>query len=166
MDCPICRKPYDYKQIVPLSCKCGRTFCKSCIKSQSSPSGFLCPSCKSLTKIDAMWINRGLDTIRDEIYSLRQRHEKVIKPSLKQNLGTLSTREISSTSSYTNLENNCVCAEDKCFYVGPDCEKKEAQTLASYILLEKLSERQLCVNIKWSKCFMVPLYFILVAPWV
>ena len=105
MDCPKCQKEYDYLTTIPLACHCGLTLCKSCITQESQNEVFFCPDCKALTRVENLWLNRGLDTIIKEIKTLKQTPKEPKKTKIYKSANLLITN-INSETPYEKLENS------------------------------------------------------------
>lgn len=159
MECKKCRSEYNSTDSIPLTCQCGGTLCKNCVNSLSISNTFQCPTCKAQTSIDKLWPNRGIEEVSIELKVL-QESLAINKPKIvKIYSGSLPPHTISSESTYIQIDDKQISAKI-------DCNDRNCQTTSNFILMQKISEKKLCVNIAWGKCFIVLLYFILCMPWV
>ena len=168
MECSSCKREYDYDTVIPLTCNCGNTICKDCIIESSFKDSFKCMGCKQTMLITSLILNRGIDSIINEIkYSNKTRKESE-KPKKKIiHIGELLSTEINSKVSYQALENSeVIYVNDKQILAGPVTENRKIQTTSNFILLQKVNEKKLFVKIAWDKCVAIFLYFILTMPWV
>ena len=148
MDCPKCQKEYDYLTTIPLACHCGLTLCKSCITQESQNEVFFCPDCKALTRVENLWLNRGLDTIIKEIKTLKQTPKEPKKTKIYKSANLLITN-INSETPYEKLENSDnVLVDEKEIQAQTEKETKKSQTGNNFVILEKINKKKLCFEIK------------------
>ena len=149
MECYHCKKEFNYAKGIPLVCNCGLTLCKQCILDHSILGTFKCPSCNRSNEINKLVSNRGMDIIINEVKSIKQ--AKAIKENRKgriMNIKNLESQGIISEIPYQALKDcGYVCVEDKSISAVPETENRKNQTGRKFILLQKLNEKRLCVNI-------------------
>jgi hypothetical protein len=168
MDCSGCKLEYNYSEIIPLACKCGHTLCRACTLLNSKDDVFTCPKCSQKSKMDEIWLNRGLDVFIKEIKDLKIFNQKTRKTNHKVfRSGSPLLAAISSDTQYQALDNcEVVYVENKETLVVPDSKNIQTQTVGNCIMMKKISEKKLCTEIVWNKCGLLVLYTIFALPWV
>ena len=167
MNCSSCKIEFDTSVTIPLTCSCGNTLCKPCIMNLSSLNHYQCPSCKTKINVNSLWTNRGIDGVTSELKCLKQASSTIHqnrKPRIYKS--PLHPVDISSSTDYQGLQTEAVFIEDKEVFAGPSTSDQKVQTTSNFILMQKLSEKKLCVEVEWGRCFIMLVYFVLSVPWV
>jgi hypothetical protein len=163
MSCGKCKRRYEYELVIPLTCRCGFTLCKACAYSNSSGSLFRCSNCSATIDVNQMIVNRSLDGVNSEMMFIHRKAQQ-FKPT-KLSINALS-QDINSSVPYVYMSDYAILTNDQSVEAIPEFTTISTQSAESFILTEKLCGRKISADIKWSKCFIVPLYFIFVIPWV
>lgn len=164
MECGTCTKTYNSSEVIPLSCKCGKTQCQMCIRSQLINDSYFCTACKKSTVFKDLIKNRGIEDVIFTIQGLRQSKSNL--PQAKKIF--IENKE---TSKYLNGDNkqsdsNTIICVHQATETVIQCSSHKTQTALSYVPNEKIRSKKLKIRIAWKKCFILPVYFLFQSPWI
>lgn len=164
MECGTCNNTYNNSDVIPLSCKCGKTQCQRCIVDQANNGVYLCTACNKSSALKDLIKNRVIEEAIAIVHELRQTHSRL--PQVKKVFIEKSDlgKYVNSSNSQTD-SNTVVCVHQAAESIVQVSSHK-TQTALSFVPNEKIRSKKLKINIVWKKCFVLPVYFLFQSPWI